>query len=179
MCTHIVQILFFYFSYLFLVDNVFKSVADKYDLMNDAMSFGIHRIWKDIFVERLSPTGGTKLLDVAGGTGDISFRFLRYVQKKSPESFVSVCDINPKMLEIGKSKSMKLDYCKNRMEWVEANAEKLPFKDKTYDAYTVAFGIRNVTDISKVLDEAYRVLKPGGRFLCLEFSEVNNEYLKW
>ncbi|KAK6642154.1 2-hexaprenyl-6-methoxy-1,4-benzoquinone methyltransferase [Polyplax serrata] len=161
------------------VDNVFKSVADNYDMMNDAMSLGIHRVWKDIFVDRLTPTPGTKLLDVAGGTGDISFRFLRYLRNQSPKSFVTVSDINPKMLEVGRKRSEDLDYCKNNIEWVEANAEKLPFSDETYDAYTIAFGIRNVTHMEKVLDEAYRVLKPGGRFMCLEFSEVQNDYLKW
>lgn len=161
------------------VDNVFKSVAEKYDLMNDAMSFGIHRIWKDIFVDRLSPTPGTRLLDVAGGTGDIGFRFLRYLRNTSPKSFVSVCDINSKMLEVGQKRSIELDYCKDRIEWIEGNAEILPFDSGTYDAYTIAFGIRNVTHIEKVLDEAYRVLKPGGRFMCLEFSEVSNEYLRW
>lgn len=155
------------------VDDVFTTVASKYDLMNDAMSFGIHRIWKDIFIQRLSPTPGTKLLDVAGGTGDIAFRFLRYLKNEQPVGHVTICDINPKMLEVGRSRSLKLDFCTDRVEWVECNAEFLPFENDVFDAYTIAFGIRNVTHISKVLDEAYRVLRPGGRFLCLEFSRVH------
>lgn len=147
--------------------------------MNDVMSFGVHRIWKDIFIDRLSPTPGTKLLDVAGGTGDIAFRFLKYLKNQQPTSHVTVCDINASMLEVGKKRSSEFDYCKDRMEWVEGNAESLTFSDNLFDAYTIAFGIRNVTHIEKVLDEAYRVLKPGGRFMCLEFSHVNSQELQW
>lgn len=161
------------------VDNVFNAVANKYDLMNDAMSLGIHRIWKDIFIDRLSPTCGTKLLDVAGGTGDIALRFLKYVRNEQIQSHVTVLDINKSMLQVGQKRALGLDFSKERIKWVEGNAEKLPFSNNKFDAYTIAFGIRNVTNIDKVLDEAYRVLKPGGRFLCLEFSEVTNEYLKW
>lgn len=155
-----------------LVAGVFSSVASKYDVMNDAMSFGLHRVWKDEFTDMLLPAKNVKLLDVAGGTGDIAFRFL----KKSENSNVTVCDINPDMLEEGKKRAIDRGIVKN-IDWVEGNAEKLPFKDNEFDFYTIAFGIRNVTNIDNALREANRVLKPGGRFLCLEFSHVENELL--
>lgn len=169
------------------VYKVFADVASSYDLMNDAMSFGIHRLWKDIFMERLGPTPGTNLLDMAGGTGDISFRFLNYL-KSAPnnntaaKSQVTVADINENMLLVGKqrAKDLNLDnfeFCE--LKWAVANAESLPFENDTFTAYTIAFGIRNVTNIDKVLHEAYRVLKPGGRFLCLEFSHLENKTLQW
>lgn len=170
-----------------MVYDVFKNVAASYDLMNDAMSFGIHRLWKDVFIERLSPFPGTKLLDMAGGTGDIAFRFVRYLQNQTqnehePDSHVTISDINQNMLDVGKRRAEKLGLTDNgscSIEWVCANAEQLPFEDNSFTAYTIAFGIRNVTHIDKVLSEAYRVLKPGGRFLCLEFSHLTNEQLQW
>ena len=132
-------------------------MADSYDNMNDAMSFGIHRIWKDIFIQELGPTHGSRLLDSAGGTGDIAFRYLNYLKNTSnptnAESHVTVCDINPNMLEVGKIRSEKQGWTVENgydIEWKEADAEKLPFPDDSFSAYTIAFGIRNVTHIDKV-----------------------------
>ncbi|XP_043255753.1 2-methoxy-6-polyprenyl-1,4-benzoquinol methylase, mitochondrial [Colletes gigas] len=168
------------------VYTVFEKVANSYDQMNDAMSLGIHRIWKDIFIQRLGPTHGSKLLDSAGGTGDITFRYLRYLKNspnpKDVESSVTVCDINENMLDVGKSRAKAQGWSNQnnvRIDWMQCDAEKLPFDNDSYTAYTIAFGIRNVTHIDKVLSEAYRVLTPGGRFMCLEFSHVDNEVLRW
>lgn len=153
------------------VHEVFKNVAPKYDLMNDLMSLYIHRLWKDHFIRRLKPMPGTRLLDVAGGTGDISMRFL---ERSDQNSTATVCDINEKMIEEGKRK-----YPDNpRLNWVVGDAMDLPFDDASFDAYTIAYGIRNVTDIDSALAEAYRVLKPGGIFMCLEFSNYKNLLLK-
>lgn len=153
------------------VDEVFHRVASRYDLMNDLMSAGMHRVWKDAMVAWLNPPrkAGWSVLDVAGGTGDIAFRI---VEASRNEAFVTVLDINASMLGVGRERAVKrgLD---GRTEFVEANAELLPFADETFDAYTIAFGIRNVPHIDRALSEALRVLKPGGRFLCLEFSEVD------
>ena len=146
------------------VRGVFSSVASSYDLMNDVMSGGLHRLWKDEFVRRVRPRRGEKILDMAGGTGDIAFRLAR----RGAE--VTVADINPDMLGVG------VDRAKRRgldgLVWAEENAERLSFPDCAFDAYTIAFGIRNVTDIDRALAEAYRVLKTGGRFFCLEFSQT-------
>ncbi|XP_063223448.1 2-methoxy-6-polyprenyl-1,4-benzoquinol methylase, mitochondrial isoform X2 [Bacillus rossius redtenbacheri] len=163
------------------VYNVFEKVANSYDAMNDAMSFGIHRLWKDIFMQKLAPTRNTQLLDVAGGTGDIAFRFLRHVGQAESEdeasrASVTVCDINEAMLEVGRARARQRGMC---IEWVQGDAEQLPLPDASYDAYSIAFGIRNVTHIDRAVQEAYRVLKPGGRFLCLEFSHVSNPALQW
>ncbi len=144
------------------VGDVFKSVAPSYDLMNDAMSAGMHRLWKDRFVRRVQPRAGDAILDMAGGTGDIAFRM-------APSgAAITVADINPAMLEIGIERAAKRGI--DGLVWTEANAETLVFPDRFFDAYTIAFGIRNVTDIPKALGEAHRVLKRGGRFFCLEFS---------
>lgn len=153
-----------------LVNDVFHSVAKKYDIMNDVMSGGMHRLWKDAFVAWLSPprVDGYKVLDVAGGTGDIAFRI---VEASGRHAHATILDINGSMLEVGKERAVKKKLS-NYVDFVEANAEKLPFADQTFDAYTIAFGIRNVPHIDKALKEAFRVLKPGGRFMCLEFSEV-------
>ncbi|XP_003695662.1 2-methoxy-6-polyprenyl-1,4-benzoquinol methylase, mitochondrial [Apis florea] len=168
------------------VYTVFEKVANSYDQMNDAMSFGIHRIWKDIFIQRLGPTHGSKLLDSAGGTGDITFRYLNYLKNtlnhQDLKSSVTVCDINENMLKVGKDRIKKLGWINQNnvdIDWQQSDAENLPFKNDSYTAYTIAFGIRNVTHIDKVLSEAYRVLTPGGRFMCLEFSHVDNNFLKW
>ena len=144
------------------VRNVFTSVAGSYDLMNDAMSGGMHRLWKDRFVRRVKPRTGEQILDMAGGTGDIAFRMA------PSEAHITVADINPDMLEIGMERAAKRGI--DGLVWTEANAETLTFPDRFFDVYTIAFGIRNVTDISAALGEANRVLKRGGRFFCLEFS---------
>ncbi|KAF6032155.1 coq5 [Bugula neritina] len=163
------------------VYEVFKNVADKYDLMNDVMSAGIHRLWKDELIRHLAPHGGMKLLDMAGGTGDIAFRYLNYSNSTQSAGAdyreVTVCDINEHMLKVGEQRAAQQGISRG-INWLHANAECLPIEDNSYDAYTIAFGIRNCTHIEKVLSEAYRVLKPGGRFLCLEFSQVRNSLLR-
>ena len=144
------------------VGDVFRSVASRYDLMNDAMSGGLHRLWKDRFVRRVKPRTGERILDMAGGTGDIAFRLAR------AGAHVTVADINPAMLKVGMERAAKRHI--DGLIWAEENAEKLSFADASFDAYTIAFGIRNVTDIPAALADAHRVLKRGGRFFCLEFS---------
>ncbi len=153
-----------------LVDAVFHKVANRYDLMNDLMSGGLHRLWKDAMVAWLNPPrrAGWHGLDVAGGTGDIAFRI---VEASAGLAAATVLDINGSMLAVGQERARKRRLDGN-VDFVEANAECLPFGDETFDAYTIAFGIRNVPHIDTALAEAFRVLKPGGRFLCLEFSEV-------
>jgi demethylmenaquinone methyltransferase/2-methoxy-6-polyprenyl-1,4-benzoquinol methylase len=155
-----------------LVNDVFRSVASRYDLMNDLMSVGLHRVWKDLMINALNPPRSDApfaLLDVAGGTGDIAFR----AAKAAGSGFqATVCDINSDMLEVGRERaaSRHLD---DRVSFVEGNAEKLEFANGAFDAYTIAFGIRNVPQIDLALSEAFRVLRPGSRFLCLEFSAVD------
>ena len=145
-----------------MVREVFSNVAAKYDLMNDAMSVGAHRLWKDQFVARVKPRPGEAILDMAGGTGDIAFRMHKY------GADVTVSDINPEMLGVGMERAKKKGL--EGLLWSEQNAEQLTFADRSFDAYTIAFGIRNVTHIDQALAEAHRVLKFGGRFFCLEFS---------
>ncbi|CAN5179656.1 bifunctional demethylmenaquinone methyltransferase/2-methoxy-6-polyprenyl-1,4-benzoquinol methylase UbiE [soil metagenome] len=145
-----------------MVKGVFSNVAGKYDLMNDAMSAGAHRLWKDQFVKRVKPQPGEAILDMAGGTGDIAFRM------HAKGANVTVSDINPEMLAVGMERAEKKGL--TGLAWSEQNAETLSFPDRQFDAYTIAFGIRNVTHIDKALAEAHRVLKFGGRFFCLEFS---------
>ena len=154
-----------------LVNDVFHKVANRYDLMNDLMSAGLHRLWKDAMVAWLNPPKrpGWKVLDVAGGTGDIAFRIVEASQR---QAHATVLDINGSMLAVGRDRAEKQGLAANT-DFVEANAEALPFEDGTFDAYTIAFGIRNVPRIEVALAEAYRVLKRGGRLLCLEFSEVD------
>lgn len=154
-----------------LVRGVFDSVASRYDLMNDLMSGGIHRLWKNAFVDWLYPSAGMTLLDVAGGTGDIALRVLRYLQAKKKTGRIIVCDLTPEMLTIGRNRAIDSGLVTGS-EWICGNAESLPFPDSSVDAYTIAFGLRNVTCVNTALAEAWRVLKPGGRFLCLEFSHV-------
>lgn len=154
-----------------LVDDVFHKVADRYDLMNDFMSMGLHRLWKDVLVSMVKPsrTRAFRHLDVAGGTGDVAFRV---AQAGGPKTKVTVLDINGDMLRVGQERAEKLPIA-DQLTFVEANAEELPLPDKSFDAYTIAFGIRNVPRIDRALAEAYRVLDRGGRFLCLEFSAVD------
>lgn len=144
------------------VGGVFSRVAARYDLMNDAMSGGTHRLWKDRFVRRVKPRSGELILDMAGGTGDIAFRM------QTSGALVTVADINPDMLGVGIERALKREI--GGLSWSEQNAETLSFDDRSFDAYTIALGIRNVTHIDKALREAHRVLKRGGRFFCLEFS---------
>jgi demethylmenaquinone methyltransferase / 2-methoxy-6-polyprenyl-1,4-benzoquinol methylase len=155
-----------------LVNGVFHSVASRYDLMNDLMSAGLHRAWKDIMVGALNPPKGERpfaLLDVAGGTGDIAFR----AANAAGTGFrATVCDINPDMLSVGRERAAE-NQLDDRVSFVEGNAETLAFADRAFDGYTIAFGIRNVPRIDVALKEAFRVLKHGGRFLCLEFSTVD------
>ena len=144
------------------VGAVFSSVAKKYDIMNDAMSVGMHRLWKDKFVRRVKPRSGETILDMAGGTGDIAFRMAR------EGAAVTVSDINQDMLDVGIERALDRGF--DNLVWSCQNAEQLSFPDRFFDAYTIAFGIRNVTHIDQALSEAFRVLKHGGRFFCLEFS---------
>lgn len=155
------------------VRGVFGSVASKYDVMNDAMSLGIHRIWKDAMMDWLAPRAGQRLLDVAGGTGDISFRFL----KRAGEAHATVLDLTEEMLVEGRKRA-EAERLADRLTWVVGDAMALPFADASFDVYTVSFGIRNMTDPQQVLDEAFRVLRPGGRLMVLEFSQVPNELLR-
>ena len=155
-----------------LVNEVFAKVARQYDEMNDLMSGGLHRLWKDDFVAALKPpkgAGAFHVLDVAGGTGDIAFRIL---DRGGPGVRVSMADISPEMLMEGRRRAIAEHRPMNRLDFTVANAEFLPFPDNHFDAYTIAFGIRNVAHIDVALRDAYRVLKPGGRFMCLEFSKM-------
>ena len=150
------------------VSKVFSDVFDKYDLMNDLMSLGVHRLWKREFIIWLNPQKNTKLIDVASGTGDIA---KLYLEKIKYTGSVYCIDENKGMLQINKKKFNE----KTKIKWFCANAEKLPFKSDSFDYYTISFGIRNIENINIALKEAYRVLKPGGRFLCLEFSKIKNK----
>ncbi|KAJ1668466.1 hypothetical protein IW140_000297 [Coemansia sp. RSA 1813] len=164
-----------------LVRNVFSNVASKYDLMNDAMSVGVHRLWKDHFIRKMAPAPGTKLLDVAGGTGDIAQRFLQYQERINGDNVSSVhlVDINPEMLQEGERRFSGSKWAlEDRVAFTVGNAENLEFiEDNSFDVYTISFGIRNCTNPDRVVREAFRVLKPGGRFMCLEFSRVDNPVL--
>ena len=155
-----------------LVNSVFSSVYKKYDLMNDIMSFGVHRLWKQKFIEWMNPLSDSRLIDVASGTGDIAKLFSK---RNNNSSQITCVEPNAGMFEEGK-KNLK-DF--TNIKWIKAHAEKLPLKDNFFDFYTISYGIRNVTDINKTLSEAYRVLKPGGRFMCLEFSKVDNEIINF
>ncbi len=158
-----------------LVNQVFARVADRYDLMNDLMSGGLHRLWKADLIAWLSPPKDRafRLIDVAGGTGDIAMRFL---EAAGPDAEAVICDISGEMMDAGRQRVEGAAFAR-RLSFVQGNAEALPFPDRSFDAYTIAFGIRNVTDRARALAEAYRVLRPGGRFLCLEFSQVQAPFL--
>ena len=156
-----------------LATKVFKDVFDKYDLMNDLMSVGLHRLWKDSFIDWLAPRKNTHLLDVAGGTGDIAFRFFK---RTKGQANVTILDRNENMLKEGKRRANAARIDKG-LEWVCGDAMKLPFENEAFDYYTISFGIRNVLDLKKCLSEALRVLKPGGRIMILEFSKIENQTL--
>lgn len=155
------------------VRGVFGSVASKYDVMNDVMSMGIHRVWKDAMMDWLAPRPGQRLLDVAGGTGDISFRFL----KRAGHGHATVLDLTEPMLIEGRKRA-EADRMADSLDWVVGDAMALPFEDNTFDVYTISFGIRNVTRPQEALNEAYRVLRPGGRLMVLEFSQLPNDGLQ-
>ena len=155
------------------VQGVFSSVASRYDLMNDVMSGGVHRLWKDAMMDWLAPRPGQRLLDVAGGTGDIAFRFL----KRAGHAHATVLDLTEDMLVEGRKRAeaARLD---DSLDWIVGDAMALPFDDASFDVYTISFGIRNVTRPQDALNEAFRVLKPGGRLMVLEFSQIPNEGLQ-
>ena len=155
-----------------LVNSVFSKVYKKYDLMNDVMSLGIHRIWKKKFIDWMNPQAHSKLIDVASGTGDIAKLFSL---QNNNSSNITCVEPNAEMFGIGKE---NLKTFRNII-WIKAQAEKLPLKDNTFDYYSISYGLRNTTDINKALKEAYRVLKPGGRFMCLEFSKIDNEIIRF
>lgn len=157
-----------------LVHGVFSNVASKYDVMNDVMSMGIHRIWKDAMMDWLAPRPHQRLLDVAGGTGDIAFRFL----KRAPQASAVVLDMTESMLAEGRQRAEATQMAGN-LDWVVGDAMKLPFPDSSFDVYTISFGIRNVTRIPDALSEAFRVLRPGGRLMVLEFSQLPNPGMQW
>lgn len=159
-----------------LVDDVFSSVAMKYDLMNDLMSVGIHRLWKKKLCEKITNLN-SNILDVACGTGDISFRIKEAASKHNKTCNIVACDINEQMLKIAQDRAIDKNILQN-IDFVCADAEKLPFESESFDYYIIAFGIRNVPHIEEALKEAYRVLKTGGQFLCLEFSKIENSYIE-
>ena len=151
---------------------VFDSVAQKYDIMNDCMSLGVHRLWKRRFVEDVTCDRNAKVIDVAGGTGDIAYA----ISKRFPDAKVIISDINSNMLQAGINKHLDKEWNPN-IDWMCCSAENMPFKDNTFDCYTISFGMRNVADVDAALREAHRILVPGGKFLCLEFAEVSNSAL--
>ncbi|MEY8843102.1 ubiquinone/menaquinone biosynthesis methyltransferase, partial [Cribrihabitans sp. XS_ASV171] len=154
------------------VQGVFTSVASKYDIMNDVMSMGVHRVWKDAMMDWLAPRPGQRLLDVAGGTGDISFRFL----KRAGHGHATVLDLTESMLVEGRKRAEAARMA-DSLDWVVGDAMSLPFPDNSFDVYTISFGIRNVTRPQDALNEAFRVLRPGGRLMVLEFSQIPNDLM--
>ena len=158
-----------------LVKKIFENVSGRYDLMNDFMSLGIHRVWKKSMLDWLAPRRGQSLIDVAGGTGDIAFNFIK---RAKTGASATILDLTESMMIEGKKKTIDLPE-ESQINWVCGDAMRMPFSDSTFDVYTISFGIRNVTNISKTLAEAYRVLKPGGRLMILEFSSVNNDLISW
>ncbi len=156
-----------------LVRGVFDSVAPSYDLMNDLMSGGLHRLWKDRFIRAIRPRAGLDYLDVAGGTGDIAFRLRKAT---GPGTDITILDLDEAMLNVGRDRAANRGWVRD-FNWLTGNAESLPFPDASFDVYTIAFGLRNVTRIDTALAEAARVLRPGGRFYCLEFSHVDDPVL--
>lgn len=157
-----------------MVHGVFTRVASRYDVMNDLMSMGIHRVWKDAMMDWLAPRPGQRLLDVAGGTGDVAFRFL----KRAPGASAVVLDMTEQMLVEGRQRA-EAEQMAGSLDWVVGDAMALPFADNSFDVYTISFGIRNVTRVPDALSEAYRVLRPGGRLMVLEFSQLPNPAMQW
>jgi len=157
-----------------MVHGVFSRVASKYDIMNDVMSGGVHRLWKDAMMDWLAPRPGQRLLDVAGGTGDVAFRFLQ----RAPGATATMLDMTEPMLVAGRQRA-EAEKLAERLEWVVGDAMALPFAANSFDVFTISFGIRNVTRIGDALTEAYRVLRPGGRLMVLEFSQLPNPALQW
>ena len=158
-----------------LVKKIFENVSGRYDLMNDFMSLGIHRVWKKSMLDWLAPRRGQSLIDVAGGTGDIAFNFIK---RAKTGAYATILDLTESMMIEGKKKTIDLPE-ESQINWVCGDAMRMPFNNNTFDVYTISFGIRNVTNISKTLSEAYRVLKPSGRLMILEFSSVNNDLISW
>ena len=158
-----------------LVKKIFENVSDRYDLMNDFMSLGIHRVWKESMLDWLAPRRGQSLIDVAGGTGDIAFNFIK---RAKTGANATILDLTESMMIEGKKNTIELPE-ESKINWGCGDAMRMPFSNSTFDVYTISFGIRNVTNISKTLSEAYRVLKPGGRLMILEFSSVNNDLISW
>jgi len=156
------------------VQGVFGSVASRYDIMNDVMSGGIHRVWKDAMMDWLAPRSGQKLLDVAGGTGDIAYRFL----KRAGQGHATVLDLTEEMLVEGRKRA-EASQMVDQLDWSVGDAMALPFPDNSFDVYTISFGIRNVTRPQDALNEAFRVLRPGGRLMVLEFSQIPNPAMQW
>ncbi len=157
-----------------MVHGVFTRVANRYDIMNDLMSVGIHRLWKDAMMDWLAPRPGQRLLDVAGGTGDIAFRFMA----RAKSGHATVCDLTESMLTEGRKRA-EAENLAESLDWIVGDAMALPFASNTFDVFTISFGIRNVTRIPDALREAYRVLKPGGRLMVLEFSQMPNPAMQW
>ena len=160
-----------------LVKNIFSNVAKKYDLMNDLMSAGTHRLWKNNMINSIDFFDNIKIIDVAGGTGDIAFRIAKKAQEKNLNYQIEVVDINSQMLEVGRSRAIDMNLF-SHLNFVENDGENLKFADESFDVFTIAFGIRNFTNIDKGLREAHRVLKKGGKFICLEFSKVEDIFLQ-
>ena len=160
-----------------LVKNIFSNVAKKYDLMNDLMSAGTHRLWKNNMINCIDFFDNIKIIDVAGGTGDIAFRIAKKAQEKSLNYQIEVVDINLQMLEVGRLRAVDMNLF-SHLNFVENDGENLKFADESFDVFTIAFGIRNFTNIDKGLREAHRVLKKGGKFICLEFSKVEDIFLQ-
>ena len=158
-----------------LVKSLFENVSSKYDLMNDFMSLGVHRVWKELMLDWLAPRSGQNLVDVAGGTGDIALDFIKRAKNGVN---ATILDLTESMMNEGQKKLINFP-SDTKVNWVCGDAMYMPFRDSSFDVYTISFGIRNVTDISKTLSEAYRVLKPGGRLMILEFSSVNNDIISW
>lgn len=159
-----------------LIQDLFSKVANKYDVMNDLMSLGLHRLWKDELVRQIANLQ-SQILDVASGTGDVAFRLKKRAALRGSICHITLCDINPDMLRIARERAINSNILQG-LEYVTSSAEQLPFPDNSFEYYTISFGIRNVANINQALKEAYRVLKPMGKFLCLEFSKVENEWLK-